>query len=133
MIARVSFTTVVIAGDIAIFAVFVIFGKAEHNVAIGQALIRTALPFGLVWILCSPWLGAYKISTLYNLSSVVWKIPSIWFLCSLVALVARVVLTDASFVLSFAIVSIVVQAVLLVIWRGVFMLGTTRFRPDSLG
>ena len=107
-------TAVVVAGDMAVFLAFVIFGKAEHEITLGQALFRTALPFGFVWVVSSPWLGAYKASTLYNLSEMAWKIPLIWLLCGLVALVGRALLTDASLILSFAVVSIAVQGVLLI-------------------
>ena len=43
-------TSVIVAGDIAVFLAFVTFGKAEHEITLGQALLRTALPFGLVWV-----------------------------------------------------------------------------------
>ena len=130
MIRRAIFTPLVVFGDIIVFLAFVIFGKAEHDITIGQALLRTALPFGFVWVVGSPWLGAYKASTLYNLSMLAWKIPLIWLLCGLVALVGRAVLTDASLILSFSIVSIAIQGVLLICWRGVFMLAATKFLTD---
>ena len=123
---RVAHTAVVVTGDIVVFLAFVIFGKAEHEITLGQALLRTALPFGFVWVVSSPWLGTYKASTLYNLSAVAWKIPLIWLLCGLVALVGRALITDRSLILSFAIVSIAVQGVLLISWRGVFMLAVTK-------
>ncbi len=119
-------TAVVVAGDIAVFLAFVILGKAEHEITLGQAILRTALPFGFVWVVGSPWLGAYKASTLYNLSMLAWKIPLIWLLCGLVGLVGRALLTDASLILSFAVVSIAVQGVLLISWRGLFMLAVTK-------
>ena len=123
-------TAVVVAGDIVVFLAFVIFGKVEPEITLGQALLRTALSFGFIWVVCSPWLGGYKASTLYNLSTMAWKIPLIWLLCSLVALVGRALLTDGSLILSFAIVSIAVQGVLLSSWRGVFMLTVTKLTPS---
>ena len=125
-------TAVVVAGDIVVFLVFVIFGKVEHEITLEQALLRTALPFGLVWVVGSPWLGAYKASTLYNLSVMAWKMPLIWLSCGLVALAGRALLTDQSLILTFAIVSIAVQGVLLIGWRGVFMLAVTKLVKDSL-
>ena len=119
-------TAVAVVGDIAVFLAFVILGKAEHEVSLGQALFRTALPFGLVWVVISPWLGAYKTSTLYNLSTMAWKIPLIWILCGLVALGARALLTNHPLILTFAVVAIAVQGVLLISWRGVFMLAITK-------
>ena len=125
---RVFHIAVVVVGDIAVFLAFVIFGKAEHEITFGQALLRTALPFGLVWVVGSPWLGAYKASTLYNLSAMAWKMPLIWLSCGLVALAGRALLTDQSLILTFAIVSIAVQGVLLIGWRGAFMLAVTKLK-----
>ena len=64
---RIIHTAVVVGGDISVFLAFVILGRAEHEITLGQALFRTALPFGFVWVVGSPWLGAYKSSTLYQL------------------------------------------------------------------
>ena len=70
-------------GDMAVFLAFVILGKAEHGITLWQALFRTALPFAAVWFAGSPWLGAYRASTLYNPRATAWKIPLIWLLCGL--------------------------------------------------
>ena len=129
---RVAHTAVVVTGDIVVFLAFVIFGKAEHEITLGQALLRTALPFGFVWVVSSPWLGTYKASTLYNLSAVAWKIPLIWLLCGLVALVGRALLTNQALILTFVVVSIAVQGVLLISWRGVFMLAVTKLVKEPL-
>ena len=115
---------VVVLGDMSVFLAFVILGKAEHGITLGQALVRTALPFAIVWFASSPWLGAYRSSTLYNPRTAAWKIPFIWLLCGIVALFARALLTDRPFILAFAIVAIAVQGVLLISWRGVFMMVT---------
>ena len=123
---RVVHTAMAVVGDIAVFFAFVILGRAEHEISLGQALFRTALPFGLVWVVISPWLGAYKASTLYNLSTMAWKIPLIWILCGIVALVGRALLINHPLILTFAVVSMAVQGVLLISWRGVFMLAITK-------
>ena len=115
---------VVVLGDTAVFLAFVILGKAEHGITLWQALFRTGLPFAIVWFAISPWLGAYGASTLYNPRTTAWKIPLIWLLCGLVALFARALLTDRPLILAFAIVALAVQGVVLVSWRGVFMMVT---------
>ena len=125
-------TAVVVVGDIAVFVAFVILGRSEHEITLGQALFRTALPFGFVWVVSSPWLGAYRASTLYNLKTMAWKIPLIWLLCGLVALVVRALLTDQSLILSFAVVSMAVQGVLLISWRGICMLAVTRLIREPI-
>ena len=126
MILRAICTAVVVVGDIAVFLAFVIFGNTEHEITFGQTLIRTALPFGFVWVIGGLWLGAYKVSTLYDLGMTMWKIPLIWLLCGLTALVIRAALTDASLILSFAVVSTLVQGLLLLSWRAACTLAVTK-------
>ena len=121
---------VVVLGDMAIFLVFVILGKIEHEIIQSRALVRTALPFSIAWFAISPWLGTYRASTLYDLRTMAWRISAIWLLCGLVALLARALLTDRTLTPAFAFVAIVVQGALLVSWRGVFMMVTSWFsRP----
>ncbi len=121
---------VVLLGDMTVFLAFVILGKTEHGIIQSRALLRTALPFAIVWCAISPWLGAYRASTLYNLRTMAWRIPLIWLLCGFVALLARALLADRSLTLAFALVAIAVQGALLVSWRGVFVMVTSWFsRP----
>ena len=123
-------TVVVAIGDMTVFAMFVIIGKAEHEINPTDAFIRTALPFALVWFASSPWLGAYNVSTLNSFRKMIWKIPPIWLFSGLVVLLTRAVLTDRPLTLAFGLVAIAVQGVLLVSWRCLFMMVTYRFtRP----
>ena len=126
-------TAVVIAGDLCVFCLFVVFGNTEHEITFGQTLLRTALPFGFVWVVISPVFGGYRISTIYSLSSLLLKIPLIWLFCGSLALVGRVLMTDASFIMSFAIVSLVVQGGLLIIWRMIFLLSSRNQLSKILG
>jgi hypothetical protein len=121
---------VVLLGDMSVFLAFVILGKTEHGIIQSRALLRTALPFAIVWCAISPWLGAYRASTLYNLRTTAWRMPLIWLLCGFVTLFARALLTDRPLTLAFALVAIAVQGALLVSWRGVFMMVSSWFsRP----
>ena len=106
-----------VLGDLGVFLMFAILGKIEHGVDLGQAIFRTALPFTVVWFAISPWLGTYRVSALRDFKGMVWKIPLIWCLCGLVALVARALLHDRPIILAFSIVSLGAQGVSLVSWR----------------
>ena len=44
---------VAVLGDMTVFLLFVFLGKAEHEISVAQALFRTALPFGLAWLIIS--------------------------------------------------------------------------------
>ena len=113
-------------GDLAVFAIFVIAGRAEHGIIQEAAFWRTALPFAAVWFVMSPWLGAFRVSTLTSVRTSAWRIPLIWLLCGVIAVVLRVWLTDRTFQLAFALVAIGVQAVMLIGWRVVFSLVSQR-------
>ena len=113
-------------GDVAVFALFVFAGRAEHGIIQEAAFWRTALPFAAVWFALSPWLGAFRTSTLTSARASAWRIPLIWLLCGVIAVVMRVWLTDRTFQLTFALVAIGVQAVMLVGWRVAFSLVSRR-------
>ena len=104
-------------GDLAVFAFFVIAGRAEHGIIQEAAFWRTALPFAAVWFALSPWIGAFRSSTLTSARASAWRIPLIWLLCGVIAVVLRVWLTDRAFQLTFALVAIGVQAIMLLGWR----------------
>ena len=127
--------SVVALGDLGVFLAFATLGKAEHGVALGQALLRTALPFTVSWLAVSPWLGSYRASVLCNLKETVWKIPLIWLLCGLVALFARALLYDRPLNLAFFLVSIGVQGISLIGWRCVLLMVVKRlphhWKPHS--
>jgi len=120
-------------GEIIVFTLFVILGNYEHGwVSIPQSFIRTALPFLICWFVISPWLGSYKMSTVYGLKQTIWRIPLIWTLCGLIAIIARFVLTDRPLVISFIVVSIAVQGLAIIAWRALFMVITLRFKKNHL-
>jgi hypothetical protein len=107
-------------GDLLVFVAFVVLGQTEHGIIQPEAFLRTSLPFAAVWFAISPWLGAFRLSTLSSIRSTTWRIPTIWLACGIIAIVLRAWLTDRAFQLSFALVAIGVQAVLLLGWRVIF-------------
>ena len=113
-------------GDLAVFAFFVVAGRTEHGIIQDAAFWRTALPFAAVWFLLSPWLGTFRESTLTSVRMSAWRVPLIWLLCGVIAVVLRVWLTDRTFQLTFALVAIGVQAVMLLGWRVVLSLVSRR-------
>ena len=95
-------------GDLAVFVGFVLLGKAEHIMVQGAALIRTALPFSIVWFVSSPRLGGYNLSTILDFKTTACKVPFIWILCGSLAFLARAILSDSPLTPAFSLVSSVV-------------------------
>jgi len=125
---KLALQTTIVIGDICVFILFIVLGKSEHGVTLSQSFIRTLLPFAISWFSISPWLGSYSISTLYSFKKMAFKIPLTWILCGVFAVIARAVITDSSFLITFAIVAIVVQGLFLIAWRCIFMLITLRYK-----
>lgn len=122
---------VVLLGDITVFFGFIFIGKNEHGLIQSGAFVRTGIPFAVIWLAISPWLGAYKASSVYCFRDMVWRIPLTWILCGMTALMARSLLTDRGFEPTFALVAIAVQGTLLVGWRGTFMILSSSFSRSS--
>ena len=47
-------------GDLLVFVLFIVLAPVEHGMVQIEAFGRTALPFAGVWLLASPWLGAFR-------------------------------------------------------------------------
>ena len=129
---KLPLITIVALGEICIIILFVILGKYEHGVSIRQSFTRTALPFLICWFVISPWLGSYKMSTLYGFKQTIWRISLTWILCGFIAIIARFVLTDRPLVMNFVVVSIAVQGLALIAWRVMFMAITLRLKNNYL-
>lgn len=117
-------------GDFSVFLLFVIFGKSEHNINLSQSFIRTVIPFTIAWFTISPLLGAYRFSTIYNFRKSSFKLPIIWIICGVFAIIIRSFILDRSIILAFIIVSILVQGILLIAWRFIFILITNKFKHN---
>ncbi len=121
---------VAVLGDALVFVLFVALTPIEHGSVELAAFWRTALPFAAVWFLASPWLGAFRVSTMTRWRVAAWRIPLIWLGCGIVAVVLRVWLTDRTFSWAFTIASISLVAAMLLAWRAILILAARRIEPD---
>lgn len=119
-----------VIGDALVFVLFIALTPIEHGSVEIAAFWRTGLPFAGVWLLASPWLGAFRVSTLTRPRLAVWRIPLIWLGCGVVAVMLRVWLTDRTFSWTFTVVSISLVAAMLLTWRLVLLLAARRITRD---
>ncbi len=119
-----------VIGDALVFVLFIALTPIEHGSVEIAAFWRTGLPFAGVWLLASPWLGAFRVSTLTRPHLAVWRIPLIWLGCGIVAVMLRVWLTDRTFSWTFTVVSISLVAAMLLTWRLLLLLAARRVTPD---
>lgn len=117
-----------VGGDIIAFIVFAAIGRRSHGEAAGFGalleVIWTAAPFIAGWFVVAPWLGAYRFATSGSLLSVVLRFTRrsalVWLAAWPVGLVLRALLLNRSIPLSFALVTLITNTILLCGWRAVF-------------
>ena len=116
-----------VIGDLLCFLIFVAFGRNSHGEASGFAaipqIIIIALPFVAGWFLVSPFAGAFRHTIMAQPRSMVIRTAVAWLIAWPVALLLRGIFVDHGVPpLSFALVVLVFNMLLLLIWRWPFAL-----------
>ena len=123
-----------VIGDMICFLIFAALGRNSHGETSGFAaipqIIVTALPFAAGWFLVSPFVGAFRHKILAHPRAMVIRTLLAWLLSWPVAmLLRRIFVNDGISPLSFAIFAIVVllfNMLLLLLWRWPFALYNSR-------
>lgn len=116
-----------VVGDLLCFLIFVALGRNSHGEASGFAaipqIIVIALPFIAGWFLVSPFVGAFRYKVMAQPRSMVIRTAVAWLIAWPVALILRGIFVDHGVPpLSFAIVVLLFNMLLLLIWRWPFAL-----------
>jgi Protein of unknown function (DUF3054) len=119
-----------VIGDALCFLIFVALGRSSHKEASGFAaipqIIITALPFIASWFLVSPFVGAFRHKILAQPRSMVIRTALAWLLAWPVAMLLRGIFVDHGVPpLSFAIIVLLFNMLLLLIWRWPFALNNS--------
>jgi Protein of unknown function (DUF3054) len=116
-----------VVGDLLCFLIFVALGLSSHKEASGFAVIPqiiiVALPFVAGWFLVSPFVGAFRHKILAQPRSMVIRTALAWLVAWPVAMLLRGIFVDHGVPpLSFAIIVLLFNMLLLLIWRWPFAL-----------
>jgi hypothetical protein len=119
-----------VIGDVLCFLIFVAFGRSSHGEASGFAaipqIIVTALPFIAGWFLVSPFAGAFRHKVMAQPRSMVVRTAVAWLIAWPVAMLLRGIFVDHGVPpLSFALVVLLFNMLLLLIWRWPFALNNS--------
>ena len=127
---ELSYTQAVIMlviGDLICFLIFSALGRNQHREPSGFTailqIILTALPFAAGWFLVSPFVGAFRHKILAKPGAMVIRTALAWLLAWPVAMLLRGIFVDHGIPpLSFAIIVLLFNMLLLLIWRWLFAL-----------
>lgn len=112
-------TAILVIGDILVFLIFAAIGRRSHSEAgnfFGVAI--TALPFAVAWFLVSPFVGAFKRNVVRTPGKMSLTTLLAWLAAWPLALLLRGLFVDKGVPpLSFAIVTLITNTVLLQAWR----------------
>lgn len=116
-----------VAGDVASFLVFAALGRRTHDEASGISALgqiaMTALPFALGWFAVSPFVGAFRRLATQGSRRMLARTELAWLAAWPVTLLLRwAIAPDHNVPVSFAIVILLANAVLLGGWRVTFAL-----------
>lgn len=108
-----SKTALLLAGDLVCFLVFALLGLRSHEDGITlEAIVRAAAPFQAGWLLVAVLMRRHAARTQPR------DIARLWVPAWALGLVLRTLLFDSSLEASFAVVALLVNGVLLMLWRG---------------
>jgi hypothetical protein len=113
------------AGDALAFMVFSAIGRASHSEAAGLAALaqvaETAAPFAIGWFVVAPLAGAFRAEIVAQPRRMLTRTALGWLLAWPVGLLLRALIRQTSIPLSFAIVTLITNMLILLGWRGAFV------------
>ncbi|GAB6932952.1 DUF3054 domain-containing protein [Calditerricola satsumensis] len=110
-----------VAGDVAVFLLFSVWGRASHGLSLGALeVLKTAFPFLAAWLVVGAALKAFRLEAFRTASGTVKRVTGIWLVAGVAGLVFRALLVGHAIIPSFAVVTLITVWVLMVVWRLVF-------------
>jgi hypothetical protein len=111
-------------GDALAFLVFSAIGRASHSEAAGLGALlevaETAAPFAIGWFVVAPLAGAFKAELAERPRALLARTALAWLLAWPLGLLLRALIRQAGIPLSFAIVTLITNLLILLSWRGAF-------------
>ncbi len=126
-----------VTGDALCFLIFAAVGRGSHGEATGLAAISqvivTALPFAAGWFLVSPFVGAFRRDLVARPRAMATRTALAWVPSWLVAMLLRGIFVDHGIPpFSFALVVLLFNMLILVVWRWLFALINTAMRKRGV-
>jgi len=119
-----------VVGDALAFLIFAAIGRSSHGEATGLAAIPqialTAAPFAAAWFIAAPFVGAYRRELTAQPRKMAIRTVLAWLLSWPVAMALRGIFVDHAVPpLSFALITLIFNTFILLIWRWPFALNNS--------
>ena len=110
-----------IVGDFIVITLFVILGLSSHDGISFEGWARNAVPLTAAWLVIGLASGVYRTESAINLASVLQRVAIAWPIAAITGLVARYIVVGHGLELSFIIVTILTNLVMLLAWRTAYI------------
>lgn len=125
--------SVLIGGDAVVITLFVLLGLSSHEGIELSGWARNAVPLTISWIVVGSALGVFRREVASSLTTVLQRVAIGWPIAAVIGLVTRYLVVGHGLEISFVIVTILTNLVMLLAWRTgyVLMLCTKRGEASS--
>jgi len=123
--------TTLIGGDALVITLFVLVGLNNHEGISLAGWARNAVPLTAAWLVIGGALGVYRTEIAGNLTSILPRTALGWPIAAIIGLVARYLVIGHGLALSFVIVTVLINLVLLLIWRTAYTLALRTRRGEA--
>jgi hypothetical protein len=112
-----------LVGDLLVILSFVWVGRGSHSLALTDlpAVLVTALPFAMAWLVVMPWFGIYRPEIAWQRSRLLPRLLGGWLLAGLVAQLLRTLFLGRALATgimpTFVLVSIGYIGLVVLLWR----------------
>lgn len=110
-----------IGGDFIVITLFVLLGLSSHDGISLEGWVRNAVPLIAAWLVIGLALGVYRTEIAINLTAVLQRMAIAWPIAAIIGLVARYLVVGHGLELSFIIVTILTNLVMLLAWRTAYI------------
>jgi len=110
----------IVLGDIAALVCFGLIGLVSHEKSVDVSpVIRSIVPFVVVWLMIAPFLGAFSEEAIRGRKPL-GEIALLWLPAGVVALCARALVFDRELFSAFFVIALIGHGVFLLSWRAVY-------------
>ena len=123
--------TALIIGDAVVITFFVLLGLNNHEGVSLAGWARNAIPLSVAWLVVGGVLGVFRPQVAGSMTTIVPRIVLAWPVAAMIGLVARYLILGHGLEASFIIVTILINLVMLLVWRTAYALTRRTAREEA--
>ena len=120
-----------IVGDAIVISLFVLLGLNNHEGISLAGWARNAVPLTIAWLVIGGALGVFRPQIAGSMTTILPRIALAWPVAAMIGLVTRYLILGHGLAVSFVIVTVLTNLVMLLIWRTAYTLALRTKRGEA--